>query len=696
MTRPEVEPVMDEAWWRDLSVRVPVLPDRSLVRLVNSLNVVEDLGTSRSDRFFARVLGQLAGRDVARSRLVEAHLAGAQATTVEWIENLTRSATVSNLALVQTQRHLMTIKDSVERQDERLAGLLARVDTLIETTGSRIAHLEDRVRRVEAAIDLERMVNAWRAGETYRGLPWLVAVTLLCCDAADRIIAPREGAVGREPELRNDLVNRLCIVLPTERPWFPLAPLLGAAAGAIRPEDRDLLLALADDNSPLGQRRRQSPYLFAVWSAVVTAARRGPDLDVGAAAIARCRNHVAPIALAADLRWLMTQLVDEAADTAGTVRARLAQQIEAISGTSSVARAQAARPRPVPRPDDALPARPARAPFPPSATRPVTPRLGLVLSGGGARGGYEVGVVEYLAEAGFEPSVLAGASIGALNGAVISAAGDLASGAAALRAVWQEVCVDPEQPAGQIAEPEPGSPSPDTGSGIDPPQAGRFDRLKALMAAAAGSPVLGQLDGIVRKWAPLPELRRGTELWVTVFAAFQGGPPGLGWLVDLASGRLGAAADWVCVQHAGDHAQDLVLASAAIPGAFPPRKVNALPFRDGGIGNNLPVEPLVQRGCTHAIVVHLSQQSLWDANQFPALSVIEIRPRRPLAADGKLGWLESLVDFSPGNFDLRRRQGYHDARYWIERAMKADRVIHEHLDSIEMLTATSADLGMPA
>src|SRR5438034_9550849 len=115
MTRPEDEPVMDEAWWRDLSVRVPVLPDRSLVRLVNSLNVVEDLGTSRSDRFFARVLGQLAGRNVARSRLVEAHLAGAQATTVEWIENLTRSATVSNLALVQTQRHLMTIQDSVER-----------------------------------------------------------------------------------------------------------------------------------------------------------------------------------------------------------------------------------------------------------------------------------------------------------------------------------------------------------------------------------------------------------------------------------------------------------------------------------------------------------------------------------------------------------------------------------------------------
>ena len=45
----------------------------------------------------------------------------------------------------------------------------------------------------------------------------------------------------------------------------------------------------------------------------------------------------------------------------------------------------------------------------------------LVLSGGGGRGAYQVGVCEVLAEKGWTPDVILGNSIGATNGAILAA-----------------------------------------------------------------------------------------------------------------------------------------------------------------------------------------------------------------------------------------------------------------------------------
>lgn len=47
-------------------------------------------------------------------------------------------------------------------------------------------------------------------------------------------------------------------------------------------------------------------------------------------------------------------------------------------------------------------------------------QLGLVLTGGGAKGAYQVGALQYIAELGLEPQIIAGTSIGALNGADFS------------------------------------------------------------------------------------------------------------------------------------------------------------------------------------------------------------------------------------------------------------------------------------
>ena len=65
------------------------------------------------------------------------------------------------------------------------------------------------------------------------------------------------------------------------------------------------------------------------------------------------------------------------------------------------------------------------------------PPVGLVLSGGGARGAYQVGVLRGLLELGASIDMVAGASIGALNGAVLLGAPTLAEGVQRLEQVWR-------------------------------------------------------------------------------------------------------------------------------------------------------------------------------------------------------------------------------------------------------------------
>ena len=66
-----------------------------------------------------------------------------------------------------------------------------------------------------------------------------------------------------------------------------------------------------------------------------------------------------------------------------------------------------------------------------------TSKIGLVLSGGGAKGAYQVGVVRFLVEAGMQIQAVSGASIGALNGAIIANAQNLNEASEQLEHLWQ-------------------------------------------------------------------------------------------------------------------------------------------------------------------------------------------------------------------------------------------------------------------
>ena len=56
---------------------------------------------------------------------------------------------------------------------------------------------------------------------------------------------------------------------------------------------------------------------------------------------------------------------------------------------------------------------------------------------------------------------------------------------------------------------------------------------------------------------------------------------------------------------------------------------------------NVPITPLIDAGCTHVIVCHLNQGTLWHRGDFPQASIIEIRP----GTDLDMGF-SAMFDFS--------------------------------------------------
>ena len=65
-------------------------------------------------------------------------------------------------------------------------------------------------------------------------------------------------------------------------------------------------------------------------------------------------------------------------------------------------------------------------------------RLAFVLGGGGARGALQVGALRAMIEAGMQPDLLVGTSVGAMNAACLALHGINPKGIAELEQAWQD------------------------------------------------------------------------------------------------------------------------------------------------------------------------------------------------------------------------------------------------------------------
>lgn len=216
-------------------------------------------------------------------------------------------------------------------------------------------------------------------------------------------------------------------------------------------------------------------------------------------------------------------------------------------------------------------------------------RLGLVLSGGGARGSFEVGVVGALEDAGLHPQVVSGTSAGALNAAGVAAG----FGAQRLAQLWTSVDDGDVYRLRRDLWRLPHLPG--LGSG---------GNLASRLLATVGwtwfldtAPLRRTLtDALGGAGVPVAD---GTVMTVSA--------------VEQATGELVRYTSAAPPPHRAspryrvvDLHVDHLMASAAIPLAFRPALVGAERFWDGGIVANTPLAPALAYEPDTVIVVTTS------------------------------------------------------------------------------------------
>ncbi|CBL44928.1 Conserved hypothetical protein [gamma proteobacterium HdN1] len=293
-------------------------------------------------------------------------------------------------------------------------------------------------------------------------------------------------------------------------------------------------------------------------------------------------------------------------------------------------------------------------------------KLGLVLSGGGAKGAYHVGMVRALNELGSHVNAIAGASIGALNGCILASAPNFEEGHRRLETLWNTL---------QARSPIKTKKSSylkilAASAAILAPQARILTVLSAIGQFSEEDSILSNepLLELLEEYFDVEALQSGLPLYVSVFPSFSG-------IIDIVGDVLAALgirdtpnSDFLHVQSLSPSDQKKVLmASAALPVLFEAQKVNGRTYTDGGQGGwsksqgNTPIQPLIDAGCTRIIVNHLSDGSLWSRHDFPTAAIIEVRPLERISRSECLfGEAKDLLGFNGEKIPSWISQGYED------------------------------------
>ncbi|MGM8886870.1 patatin-like phospholipase family protein [Psychrobacter sp. 1U2] len=344
-------------------------------------------------------------------------------------------------------------------------------------------------------------------------------------------------------------------------------------------------------------------------------------------------------------------------------------------------------------------------------------KVGLVLSGGGAKGAYHVGVVRALNEMNIGIDMISGASIGALNGAVLASAPNFAEGVKRIGNLWDKL---PHLKPIQFD-----SNALTSRFKLKSISNSKFNYLiyftLLLSAGLRLSSPLGLLSSVfvgfktsgvenilkddtlrmmLEEYLDIEHLQHSIPLYVSIFKQQQSGKA----FIDL----FLAIKDVVKVELAGidnapsefrhiqslslEEQKEVLLASAAVPlffKAFSDGQNGR--YTDGGQGGylksqgNTPITPLIEAGCRHIIVTHLADGSLWHRHDFSDTSIIEVRPSI------EIGGTMAMFDFSVETVDRLVQAGYHDTMKTLQKVKLNLNSVHSMRQNTTLLASTLSD-----
>jgi NTE family protein len=322
------------------------------------------------------------------------------------------------------------------------------------------------------------------------------------------------------------------------------------------------------------------------------------------------------------------------------------------------------------------------------------PLTGFVLSGGGARGAYQVGALKALCECGMQFDAISGVSIGALNGGVLACAPSLADGVMRLEALWRRLAKCPPLQLNKEGFQRLANPPQIligllqailVGGRKNTPSTQRAkecmtENMKASHVDASlfyDAPLRSLMD----EFLDMDRLEHGVPLFISACRSEEGPSGAWALLIGIAlasvGGRNTSPPQFFHVQSLPrETRKEALLASAAIPMLFSPKAVDDGYYVDGGIGGwkndegNTPIQPLLEMGCRRIVVVNASDASPRNRHDFPGIDILEIRPRSTSRAKGLFGSFQNLLNFGEKTISKLMAQGYADAQRRLARRRK--------------------------
>jgi NTE family protein len=312
-----------------------------------------------------------------------------------------------------------------------------------------------------------------------------------------------------------------------------------------------------------------------------------------------------------------------------------------------------------------------------SLPAPAGQRTGIVLSGGGARGAYQVGVVAGILDvlgSGLEHApfnVLCGTSVGAINAGYLAShaqAPDLAING--LIDAWQSLKltdhlrINLRGLVGLWASAK--AVSDDARLSERPVQARTLIDSLPLQDLVSTQVDFNQLHENVDRGVVHALVITALEITSGRTTMFIEAPPYVSF-PESNDPRRNVTRERIGLQH--------ILASAALPLVFPPRRIHGEAYCDGGVRFNTPIAPAIRAGADRLVVISLLSEAPHGETMEVPEEVREASYKNPVFLIGKV--LNALL-LDPTHYDLQVLERFNKMIETMERVLEPAQLAEFH------------------
>lgn len=265
-------------------------------------------------------------------------------------------------------------------------------------------------------------------------------------------------------------------------------------------------------------------------------------------------------------------------------------------------------------------------------------KIGLMLSGGGAKGAYQLGVIHALFESGLihDVKVISGVSIGAINTIMLMAGKTYEE----MREIWNEL---------------------DQKAVFSTPN-NLLNKPKSLFSVA---PLAETLIAKI----PLEKVRKSRYQGYAT-AALMYSKEAMKHQVDTDSMEK-------VVFHLNTfkNPYDAVLASASIPVIFGPTTIDGFNYVDGGILDNDPIQPLIDAGCNLIFAIPLDYKFNPHLYDHLPITIVDFTASSAFEKDA-INYFIDMVKFNNKFKDMKENFGYLVGRMMIQKIYDEKLITH--------------------